>query len=149
MSTMALPGMLVLTSLLLMGSASAAGAQAPGNGERSGSDPSISACADTVGTSLEGEVIPLPLALPVEGCALPFRCARPPGLAIPDLHEVESDGGWLRPVLWIGGGALIGAAWGTYLMWQADDGWIGPPAHILTVPVGAAGGGLLYLIFDR
>ena len=39
-------------------------------------------------------------------------------------------------------GAVSGAIWGTVVMKNADD-WVGPPAHMFTIPVGALLGGVV------
>jgi hypothetical protein len=56
--------------------------------------------------------------------------------------------GWVRPALFIGGGAVVGAAWGTYMMATAEDGYMGWPAHVVTVPMGMAAGAVLAFLFS-
>lgn len=68
---------------------------------------------------------------------------------VPALWRLQDEErpAWIKPAIFIGAGALAGAAWGTYVMATADDPWIGPPAHIVTIPVGTAVGVVLALIF--
>jgi hypothetical protein len=60
-------------------------------------------------------------------------------------HAARNRPLWYRPLIGAGIGAVVGAAYGTIVMVRADE-WLAPPAHYITIPVGAmlgAGVGLL------
>ena len=51
---------------------------------------------------------------------------------------------WRYPVIGAIAGAVVGAAYGTYIVVSTEN-YLAPPAHFVTVPVGAAIGALLGL----
>lgn len=53
------------------------------------------------------------------------------------MEEAEMRGSkWTYPAIGLVVGAVAGAAYGTWVMREADD-WVAPPAHFVTVPAGA------------
>lgn len=59
--------------------------------------------------------------------------------------QTEERSAWRYPAIGLGVGALAGVVWGTYVMATADE-YLAPPAHIVTVPIGAVVGGLIGLL---
>lgn len=59
---------------------------------------------------------------------------------------------WKYPLMGLAVGAVAGAAYGTWIMLDSDE-WLAPPAHIVTVPLGAvvglAIGGAMNLVHPR
>jgi hypothetical protein len=55
---------------------------------------------------------------------------------------------WQYPLIGAVAGGIVGAVWGTYLMRSADE-WLAPPAHFITIPLGAAVGAALGLIANE
>ena len=51
---------------------------------------------------------------------------------------------WRYPVIGAIAGAVVGAAYGTYIVLSTEN-YLAPPAHFVTVPIGAAIGALLGL----
>lgn len=69
-------------------------------------------------------------------------------LSIEPLEISSTRSRWLLPVVGAVIGAGAGAVWGTYLMNDADE-WIAPPAHLVTIPIGAAAGALVGWVADQ
>jgi hypothetical protein len=73
--------------------------------------------------------------------AVPLPAALSPAVreAGQPVTAVEARSPWTYPRYGMIVGALVGAVAGTVVMATADE-WMAPPAHILTVPVGAVAG---------
>jgi hypothetical protein len=73
--------------------------------------------------------------------AVPLPAALSPAMreAGQPVEAVETRSPWSYPRYGMIVGALVGAVAGTVVMATADE-WMAPPAHILTVPVGAVAG---------
>ncbi|HEX2210106.1 MAG TPA: hypothetical protein VHG93_20695 [Longimicrobium sp.] len=69
-----------------------------------------------------------------------------------DTTFIPRRSGWKYPLIGLGVGALVGAAYGTWVMAHSEE-WIAPPAHVVTVPAGAllglAIGGAANLLHPR
>ncbi|HEX6372057.1 MAG TPA: hypothetical protein VF006_24240 [Longimicrobium sp.] len=103
-----------------------------------------------------GAAAPLPRSLAPsatpEAAADRARSAEIPRALVQDAAAGRRRSGWRYPLIGLGVGTLVGAAYGTWVMLDADE-WLAPPAHIVTVPAGAvlglAIGGLANLVAPR
>ena len=131
---------LLFCSMAIALAAQAAIAQAP-----------ASSAAAAVQPPVLSATAPLPRTLVPPAALKAVRHAGPEVEAM-DTTFIPRRSRWKYPLIGLGVGALVGAAYGTWVMADSEE-WIAPPAHVVTVPAGAllglAIGGAANLLHPR